>query len=138
MLALTLHHMESRDNVVGIAVKQLLIFIKYIEYAVMSAARQQPAFAVLRDNEALLMNEIIRNYFTVFHTRQPPVPLRIAPPAFDAAEQEQLIIYLQIAFNKAYICQFEYISINADIAFTVVMRLGCRSLQDDLCSVIEF
>ncbi len=100
MLALTLHHMESRDNVVGIAVKQLLIFIKYIEYAVMSAARQQPAFAVLRDNEALLMNEIIRNYFTVFHTGQLFVPLRIAPPAFDTAEQEQLIIKLHIAVNQ--------------------------------------
>ena len=39
MLALTLHHVESRNNKVGIAVKQFPISVKDIEYAIMSTAR---------------------------------------------------------------------------------------------------
>lgn len=39
MLALTLHHVKSRNNKVGIAVKQFPVSVEDIEYAVMSAAR---------------------------------------------------------------------------------------------------
>ena len=57
--------MESRDNIIGIAVKQFPVSVKDIEYPVMSAAGQQPAFAVLRDNKTLLVGEIILNFFIV-------------------------------------------------------------------------
>ena len=137
MLALTLHHVKSCDNIVGIAVKQFPVSVKDIEYAIVSAARKQPAFAILCDDKALLMRKIVLGFYSVFQTEQLSVALRIAPPACDAAEQEQLIVKLHIAVYQPDIRQFENIRINADVALAVVMRFGSLSLHNDLCSMVE-
>ena len=86
--------MESAENVVGFAAEKLPVTIEDIEYAVVSAARQQPVLAVLRDDKALLMAKIVLGFFAVTNAGQLPVALGIAPSACNSAEQEQLIINL--------------------------------------------
>ena len=58
--------MKSCNSIVGIAVKQFLIPVKDIEYAIVSAARKQPALAVLCDDKALLVAEIVLDLLIVF------------------------------------------------------------------------
>ena len=88
MLSLTFHHVESCNNKVGIAVKQFLVSVEDIEDTVVSAARKQPALAVLCDYKALLVAEIVLDFFAVFYTRQLFVLLWITTPAGDTTEQE--------------------------------------------------
>lgn len=83
------------------------------------------------------MIEIITDFFTVFHAGQLLVSLRIAPPACDTAEKKQLIIKLNITFNKPDIRQVENCLINPDIAFAVEVRFGSRLLHNDLCSTVQ-
>ena len=75
--------------------------------------------------------------YWLIQTGQLSVALRIAPPACNTAEQEQLIVKLHIAVYQPDIRQFENISINADIALAVVMRFGSLSLHNDLCSMVD-
>ena len=63
--------------------------------------------------------------------------MRIAPPARDTAEQEQLIIKADITVCRQDVRKAQYIRIYADIAFTVEMRLGSSPLHYDLCSTVE-
>ena len=122
---------------IGRVPENLFVPVKDIENAVMRTARQQPVFTVLRDDKALLMHKIVLGFYTVFQTGQLSVSLRIAPPACDAAEQEQLIVKLHIAVYQPDIRQFENIRINADVALAVVMRFGGLSLHNYLCSMVE-
>ena len=82
----------------------------------MRTARQQPILAILIYNKSLLVGKIIRNLYTVLDKGKLYVAMRIAPPADDAAEQDQLIIKLIISVYKPNIKQIKYSLVDADVA----------------------
>ena len=94
MLSLTFHHVESCDNIIGMAVKQFLVSVEDIEYTIVSTAGQQPELAVLLYDKALLMTEIVTDLFAVFYAGQFFVPLWIAPSA--CVKQEFMFFSLNI------------------------------------------
>ena len=77
----------------------------------MSAARQKPMLAVLRDNKALFMHEIVLPLFAVFQAGQFFIALGITTSPRDSAEQKQLVIKPQIAVDKADIRQLQNIRV---------------------------
>ena len=145
MLALTLHHVESAENIIGLAAEKLPVSVKDIEYAVMGGwlghlarlEEQQPALAALRDNKALLVGEVVLDFFAAAHTGQLSVALRVAPSACNSAEQEQLVVKPHIAVYELNIRQLENIRVNTDVALTVVVRFCGGPLHDYRCLGIQ-